>query len=102
MQQIPSSAPRNNETVNRFELSHSYPNPFNSAAVIEYTLSKPDFVTLEIMDCLGRKVTTLVSGSASEGRHRVTWNADRYASGVYYYRLSAGRTAEVRKLVLLR
>jgi Secretion system C-terminal sorting domain len=102
LQDIPSSAPKNNQTVNRFELSHSYPNPFNSAAVIEYTLSKPDFVTLDIMDCLGRKVSTLVSGTMPEGRHRVSWNADRYASGVYYYRLTAGQNAEVKKLVLLR
>ena len=74
----------------RFDLSQSYPNPFNPTTKISFSLSHPEFVSLKIYDLLGREVSTLVNEWRDVGRYSVEWNAGNFQSGVYYYRIVAG------------
>ena len=60
------------------------------------------FVSLKVFDLTGREVVTLVDGQRAKGIYTVRWDASGYASGVYYYRMSAGTFHETRKLLLLR
>jgi hypothetical protein len=83
-------------------LHQNYPNPFNPATTISYDLPTRSHVTLKIFNVLGREVATLVNGEIEAGRHQVRWNADRLASGVYFYRLRAGEFVENRKMILLK
>jgi hypothetical protein len=85
-----------------FALMQNYPNPFNPTTRIEFSLPYAGFVTLDVIDMLGRKVTTLISKKLTAGTHAVGWNAIGAASGVYLYRLTAGEFSQTRKLVLLR
>jgi hypothetical protein len=84
------------------------PNPFNSAARIEFTLQEPDEVTLSIVNLLGREVVRLVHGNLAAGPHRTIWNGHdargrQVGSGVYFTRLHVGdRAPESRALTLLR
>jgi hypothetical protein len=55
---------------------------------------------LRVFDVLGREVATLVNEKKEAGVHRVQFNAEGLAGGVYLYRLSNGRVAESRKTVL--
>jgi hypothetical protein len=74
-----------------FSLSQNYPNPFNSQTRIEYTLrsgGSQSWVTLRIVDLLGREVAQLVNQQQEPGRHSVLWDATNVSSGVYMYRLS--------------
>jgi hypothetical protein len=89
------------------ELLQNSPNPFNPNTVIGYYLPERCQVNLEIFDVKGARVKVLVSGSQGEGDHRVDWNGrhDNGAdlpSGVYFYRLRAGKTTLSRKMILLR
>jgi hypothetical protein len=83
-------------------LGEAYPNPFNPVTRISYTLSRSSFVTLSIYDVKGRLVDRLVSTTQAAGRHVAQWDAGRYASGIYFYRLAVGDFAETRKMILLK
>jgi hypothetical protein len=85
-----------------FSLSPAYPNPFNSATTISFSLSAPGDATLEIFDILGRKVQTLQQGYLAAGEYTLTWNAHDSPSGVYFYRLRAGDNTETQRCLLLK
>jgi photosystem II stability/assembly factor-like uncharacterized protein len=89
-------------TPNDFLLSQNYPNPFNPATTINYQLPQPGFATLKIYDVLGKEVATLVNEEQASGRYSVNFNAGGLASGVYIYRLTAGKYSASRKLILLK
>ena len=87
----------------RAKLDETFPNPFNPAATIRFTLSAPLRITLSIHALNGQLVETLFSGPGSAGSHSVRWDASGRASGVYLCRLEAeGGVSRVRKMVLVR
>jgi hypothetical protein len=104
------SAVRNDGTEPAsFTLSQNYPNPFNPTTVISYQLPAFSHVALKVHDVLGREVATLVDETEKAGSYQAVWNASRYASGVYFYRLSAGSLSgqagtyhDTKKLLLLK
>jgi len=72
-----------------YELLQNYPNPFNPTTVISYQLSAISSVSLKIYDVIGREVANLVNEQQEPGYYQKTFNASRYASGMYIYRLVA-------------
>jgi hypothetical protein len=86
----------------RFSLSQNFPNPFNPATTIRFTLARPVHVSLVVYNIVGQVVATLVDGPLGAGEHTATFEPRSLASGIYLYRLTAGEFSEVRKLVLLR
>lgn len=86
----------------RFELEGNYPNPFNPTTDICFTLPEECDVTLDIYNILGQRVATLVDRRMEAGRHSVSWHSDNAASGVYFYRLTAGEFTKTKKMMLLR
>ena len=85
-----------------FALHQNYPNPFNPATVISYDIPVAGAVSLRVFDVLGREVETLVSDMKQPGAYTVTWNAARYASGIYFCRLEAGRYVSTQKMMLVK
>lgn len=91
-----------------WKLEQNYPNPFNPTTTISFTIPATagrqvtGFVSLKIYDILGREVATLLSERLSPGNYTRQWNATNFVSGVYFYRLTAGRYVETKKLVLLK
>lgn len=85
-----------------FWLSQNYPNPFNSSTVIEYALPEAVWVRLEVFNTLGRKVATLVNETQEPGYHSYNWEANNLATGIYFYRISAGQFHKTRKMVLVK
>jgi hypothetical protein len=85
-----------------FILFPNYPNPFNAQTIIEYNLPEESNVTFDIYDLLGRKVATLREGLQSAGRHKTIWDAGRSSSGMYFYRLTAGKKSSVKKAILIK
>jgi hypothetical protein len=85
-----------------YNLHQNYPNPFNAKTKIKYSLPDCSFVTIEIYDILGRKITTLLEKFQSAGDHEIIWDAGGYNSGLYFCRLKAGEYDRARKMVLMK
>jgi hypothetical protein len=84
------------------KLRQNYPNPFNPTTSIGFTLPSSGKVRLTVYNMLGQSIATLVDGELSAGDHRVDWRAGDAASGLYFYRVEFGGTAEVRRMTLVR
>ena len=87
---------------NTYTLYQNYPNPFNPATTIKYQIPKPGLVTLKVFDILGREVATLVNENKVEGIYDFTFDASRFASGVYIYQLRANDYVSSKKMLLLK
>lgn len=75
------------------------PNPFNPETAIRYTLAEPANVSLMIYDILGREVARLVDNQYQyAGYFEYKWNASHLSSGVYFYRLIAGKNIATGKM----
>ena len=87
----------------RVHLSQNYPNPFNPVTTIEYSIPKACSVSLTIFNSQGEKITSLVDQeNQAAGQYKVKWDAHRVASGVYFYRLTAGHDSQIGKMILIR
>lgn len=85
----------------QYSLGQNYPNPFNPKTTIEFALPLAGKWDLSIYNVLGQQVAQFGNESQA-GFYKVEWDASRYASGVYFYRLSAGSYSATRKMVLLK
>jgi hypothetical protein len=85
-----------------FALAQNHPNPFNPRTVIDYQLPVDAHVVLKVYDLLGRVVATLADEQKPAGYHRATFDAAAVGSGVYFYRMAAGRYNAVRKLLVVK
>jgi hypothetical protein len=88
-----------------FSLEQNFPNPFNPATSISFSLPRPVQVKLTVFDLLGREVVTLADGPYGAGTYTVRFDPSatgRMASGVYFYRLEAGDFSETRRMVMIR
>lgn len=80
----------------------AYPNPFNSAVKISFTLPEDQNAELNIYDLLGRKVASLVNGQVKKGSHEILFDANHLSSGIYLYTLRSGSYVKTNKLILLK
>ncbi|SYZ74072.1 conserved exported hypothetical protein [Candidatus Zixiibacteriota bacterium] len=90
-----------------FALRQNAPNPFNPSTAIVYDLPKATNVHLEIYNVLGQKVKTLVDEYQNAGTQIVIWDGydqsgASVASGVYFYRISAGDFNATKKMMMLK
>ena len=85
-----------------FFKAKNYPNPFNPATTISYTLQEATHVSLIVYDRLGREVQALVNENKSSGTHTVEFNADSMPSGIYFYRIKTPAHTEVMKMILAK
>jgi hypothetical protein len=86
-----------------FTLNQNYPNPFNPTTTIEFTLLQDGHATLKVFDVTGREVATLVDEEMRAGMiQRATFNASRFAAGVYFARLESGGKRLLMKMVLVK
>jgi len=101
----PVTSIEDNPAVNlpeQFSLSQNFPNPFNPVTVISYSLPSAADVRLDIYNVVGQKVASPASGRKKAGTYSVTWDATEFASGVYFYRLTAGDYTETKRMLLLK
>ena len=96
IKQISSELPKD------FQLSQNYPNPFNPSTKIKFSIPKSSYTKLIIYDLLGREVAILVNEELKPGTYEAVWDAENFASGIYFIRLSAGDYTETKKMVLIR
>jgi len=92
----------NGETVNEYSLEQNYPNPFNSTTILKWQIPFSGSAEISIFDVNGKLMKTLISGYFNAGTYNTTFNADEFASGVYFYRLSSGQFTSTKKLILIK
>ena len=80
----------------------NYPNPFNPTTQIQFSVTKNAHVALSIYDELGQKVATLVDGNLAPGVYNKVFNGARYASGVYFARLTEGSHIVIAKMLMIK
>lgn len=85
-----------------FSLKQNYPNPFNPNTKISFSLPKAGEIKLEIYSALGSFIKTIASGNFPAGDHSINFNAGNLASGVYFYRLTAGDFTQTRSMILIK
>ncbi|MCU0331899.1 MAG: T9SS type A sorting domain-containing protein [Ignavibacteriaceae bacterium] len=91
-----------------YYVSQNYPNPFNPATTIKYSLPVESMVKINIYNALGEIIEELVSKVQSSGNFEVTWNAQDYSSGIYYYSFEVNSAdgsqshREMKKIVFLK
>ena len=85
-----------------YSLSEAYPNPFNHRSMVSFTLKHAGNVRLTVYDVSGREVAVLAKGFREAGNYKAVFDSAGLATGVYFYRLSAGDFCEVRKMVLVK
>ena len=88
-------------------LGSNYPNPFNPATTINFSIRDAGNFNLAVYNVMGQKVRTLIDGAIPGGQHSVVWDgkdasgAD-VATGVYFYRLVGDNFNSSKKMVLLK
>jgi hypothetical protein len=90
------------ETPDKFRLSQNYPNPFNPVTNIEFAVPKSSFVKMTVFDVLGKEIDILVNENLKAGTYKADWNASKYPSGVYFYKLQAENFSETKKMILIK
>jgi hypothetical protein len=90
-----------------FALSQNYPNPFNPSTEIRFDLPVTTNVRLSIFNIQGQEIRTLINGNMEAGAQHVTWDGTdnsgkNISSGVYFYRISADKFSQTKKMMLLK
>ena len=93
---------QSNQSIMEFKLYSNYPNPFNPATMIKYSIPIRSFVSLKIFNLLGQEVAVLVNQRNNAGEHIVDFDASNLASGIYLYRIQAGNFSLTKKMILIR
>ncbi len=100
------NAQNDNVDMLRYKLTN-YPNPFNPTTTISYQLPEQSDVELSIYNLKGEKIITLDKGTKEKGKYSVVWNGldkngKKVPSGVYFYRIKAGKFTAAKKMILLK
>jgi hypothetical protein len=97
------SVKNESELIDRFALYQNFPNPFNPNTVISFYLPEPGNVTLKIYDITGSELITLMNNELkSSGKHEISFNAENFSSGIYFYKLVAEKFSAVKSMILLK
>jgi hypothetical protein len=85
-----------------FSVSQNFPNPFNAKTSLSFALPTPAITNINIYNVAGQLVESMDLGQMNAGHHSVIWDASDVASGIYFYKVSAGDNNETMKMTLLK
>jgi len=85
-----------------FALSQNFPNPFNPSTHIAIQLPENEHTSITVWSLMGQKVATVFNGELSAGTHSFTFNGQNLASGMYFYRVDAGKYQATKKMLLMK
>lgn len=83
-----------------FSLEQNYPNPFNPTTKISFSIPETQKVSLKIYNLLGNELFTVVDEVKGKGEYSVDIDMSRFASGIYFYKIKAGKYVQTKKMIL--
>ena len=86
----------------KFSLSQNYPNPFNPVTNIKFAVPKSSFVKLVVYDIQGRLVETILQNELPAGTYKADWDASKFSTGIYFYKLESEGFSETKKMMLVK
>lgn len=97
-----ATSDKDQDIITGFQLLQNYPNPFNPNTTIRVVMPSREFVSLKVYDVAGQEVMVLLNAIKEPGVYDVKLDAENLPNGVYFYKLTAGRFAAMKKLIVLR
>jgi PKD repeat protein len=85
-----------------FGLTQNYPNPFNPVTAIKFLVPNTTHVSIKVYDLIGKEVAVLVDGIREPGVYEINFDSKNLASGIYFYKMTAGEFTSVKKMNLLK
>ncbi|MBN1695399.1 glycoside hydrolase family 3 C-terminal domain-containing protein [candidate division WOR-3 bacterium] len=98
----PAGINEKEDTNSTSQLIKNYPNPFNEVTYLGFRLSEKEKVSLSIYNIYGQKLETLVNEELNAGEHIYQWDAGKYPSGIYFYKLDTHKATSCGKMILLK
>ena len=91
-----------NEIVTDYNLEQNYPNPFNPTTKISFAIPNNEKVTIEIFNSNGEKIKTSLDENKVAGKYQLEFNAEGLSSGIYFYRITANKFSQTKKMILIK
>ncbi len=91
-----------NEVPSEYELGQNFPNPFNPATLIRFSIPEQRKVSLKVYDMLGKECAKLIEQELNAGTYEVKFDGERLSSGLYFYTLQTEDFIESRKMILVK
>ena len=85
-----------------YSIDLPYPNPFNPMVNMKFTIPVEDHVKIIVYDLQGRIIDKLIDNTMKPGFYKIEWNAENFASGIYFMHLSSGEFVSTQKITLLK
>ncbi len=85
-----------------YYLYQNYPNPFNPYTKIKFAVPEFSRVTIKVYDVLGKEICSLIDEDKHAGIYYIDFNGSIFASGVYFYKITAKNFAAVKKMMLIK
>ncbi|GEM_PF-952282 len=85
-----------------YDLLQNFPNPFNPVTQINYSVAEAANVNLVVYDASGREVKTLVNGFKPAGNYSVSFSAEEFSSGIYFYKITMNGFSKTHKMILMK
>jgi hypothetical protein len=98
----PTNINNNGIIPQNFELKQNFPNPFNPATEINYSITKTGLVILKVYDLLGREVSTLVNEVQKPGVYNSRFDASALSTGVYFYKIQTTDFSDIKKMIYVK
>ncbi|RLD37300.1 MAG: hypothetical protein DRI83_04130 [Bacteroidetes bacterium] len=83
-------------------VSQNYPNPFSAVTNIQFTLERPDQVSIKVFDVRGTLITVLADDNYTQGVHTIQWDASAMPAGYYFYTLQTKTGVITKKALIIR
>ena len=89
------------------KLGGNYPNPFNPETAIKFANKEAGKVRIDVFNIKGQYVKTLVNDHLEAKYHTVIWDGKddsgaNVSSGVYFYKMDAGKYTSTKKMILMK
>lgn len=86
----------------KYSLSQNFPNPFNPSTQINFSIARDTDVKITLYDAIGRETGILLNEFKTAGFYSVQFDGSNLATGVYFYRITAGDFSDIKKMILVK